>query len=373
MQQRLIETNQDLLHQLSVLKDSLGRARVASMMDAFVRNVVQICNVLEQEVKRQLKDLEYGLEDALPYILAATQDSLQLFDLVNTRLASPITRYDDEDRLALSILQWLHEGHELTGAKPFAISDGGFAIYPTPEWPVVYLLPSSKQRTLLYLPLLFHEFGHLLYACRKPELDDLVHDFQSSVARVLAPKTIRDRGGMRPDDFVRQAIVSAWYSWAQELYCDAVGLTIGGPCFLKVFSHYFRFRSVRDYYLPRSEQLKSRHPVTRLRIRMLLDRAREHGFPEVVDGIEETWTLAARLLGVDEDYEGTWVEGLYMPLRRMLDDMLEETQPRDSREAEVNSPLSTIDKAWTRFEEKDQDFRTWESMAIDRLLQNLER
>ena len=370
MRRRLIETNQDLRQQLRVLRDSLSSTDVAPLMETFVQNVVEICNEIEVEVERQLKDLEYGLEDTFPDILSATQLALQLFDLVNTRLASPITRYNNEDRLALRILHGLHESHEVTRSKSFAISDGGFAVYPTPELPVVYLLPLSRRTTLLYLPLLFHEFGHLLYACQNQELDDLVHEFQSTVARTLAPKTLRDRGGAHPDDSVRQAIVSSWYSWAQEIYCDAVGLTMGGASFLKAFSHYFRFRSVKDYYRPRDEQLQSRHPVTRLRTRLLLDRAREYGLQSIADNVEEVWILTAQLLEVDEDYEGTWVESLYLPLRRTLDDMIEETQPQDFRQRDEASPLTLIDEAWTRFETYTEGFSDWERAAIDELLRS---
>lgn len=368
MRRRLIETNQDLRQQLRGLRGSLSGTDVAPLMEMFVQDVVEICNKLEVEVERQLKDLEYGLEDTFPDILAATQLALQWFDLINTRLASPITRYNNEDRLALSVLHGLHESHEVTRSKSFAISDGGFAVYPTPELPVVYLLPISRRTTLLYLPLLFHEFGHLLYACHNQELDDLVHEFQSVVARALAPKTLRDRGGSYPDDSVRQSIVSAWYSWAQEIYCDAVGLTVGGASFLKAFSHYFRFRSVKDYYRPRAEQLQSRHPVTRLRTRLLLDRTREYGLQSVADDVEEAWILTAQLLEVDEDYEGTWVENLYSPLQRTLDYMLEETQPQDFRQRDGTSPLTLIDEAWTRFEKYAEGFSNWEKAAIDKLL-----
>ena len=44
-------------------------------------------------------------------------------------------------------------------------------------------------------------------------------------------------------------------AWVQEFYCDAVGITIGGPSFLKSFSHFFRTRSNDQYYVPRDEQL----------------------------------------------------------------------------------------------------------------------
>ena len=145
----------------------------------------------------------------------------------------PIVRAKPDDRLGLLVLRWPHDSHPKTASLPFGLSDGNFAIYPTPQVPPIYLLPVSRQHTLLYLALLFHEFGHLLYACHKPEMDELVREFQTLVSDYFAPQVVRDRAAGYFDDSFRGRIVTAWYAWAQEFYCDAVGLTIGGPCFLK--------------------------------------------------------------------------------------------------------------------------------------------
>ena len=109
---------------------------------------------------------------------------------------------------------------------------------------------------------------------------------------------------------VRQ-VVTAWYAWAQEFYCDAVGITIGGLCFLKAFSHFFRTRSNDQYYVPRDQQLLRRHPVTWLRTKMLVDRARKHGLATLADGVEKAWAETAQVLGVHEDYEGTWADEFF--------------------------------------------------------------
>ena len=53
--------------------------------------------------------------------------------------------------------------------------------------PLIYMMPPSAQQGLLYLPLFFHEFGHLLYACHKPEMDALVRELQENLAELLEP------------------------------------------------------------------------------------------------------------------------------------------------------------------------------------------
>jgi hypothetical protein len=130
------------------------------------------------------------------------------------------------------------------------------------------------------------------------------------------------------DDF-RKAVVGAWYPWAQEFFCDAVGLVVGGPCFLKAFSHGFRTRSAEQYYVPRDKLLTRRHPVTWLRVKMLVDRARKLGLQDLAASVDLAWNETAAAMGVREDYEGTWTDDFFVPLRKTLDDMLEESHPVD--------------------------------------------
>ncbi len=370
MNNKLAQTNRDLLHQVSVLRAALSSADVAVVMKPYVESVLAMCEALHQEALRQLKDLAYGLEDTIPDILEASQRAVNLFDLVNTRFAPPIIRYADEDRLPLALINWLHAEHAVTRGKPFAVSDGGFAVYPTPDWPIVYLLPVSRRMTLLLLPFLIHEFGHLLYACHKAELDELVGEFQRRVARVLAPTTVRDRGPVTTDDGFQRTAADAWYPWTQEVFCDAVGLTIGGESFIKAFSHYFRFRSSQEYYLPRRDQLLRRHPVTRIRTTMLVDRARQLGLDRAALDVGDTWALTAATLGIREDYEGTWVDELFVPLKKTIDDMLEESSPLSCFALPDNAPIPMINEAWRRFEDDERNFDGWERLAIAQYLDN---
>ena len=112
MNKRLVQTNRDLLHQVSVVRAARSSASVASVMGPYVESVLAMCEALHKEALRQLKDLSYGLEDTIPDILEATQRAGNLFDLVNTRFAPPIIRYADEDRLPLAIINWVHEAHD---------------------------------------------------------------------------------------------------------------------------------------------------------------------------------------------------------------------------------------------------------------------
>jgi hypothetical protein len=318
------------------------------------------------------------VEDTLGDILAATQSVTALFELVNTRLASPVVRAKPEDRLGLLVLRWIHGSTPETADLAFGLTDGVFGVYPTPQIPTIYLIPVTRQTTLLYLPLLFHEFGHVLYACHKPEMKDLVEEFQKVVKTALAPQSIRERSGSSRRASFRRQVVTAWFAWVQEFFCDGVGLTIGGPSFLKAFSHFFRTRSSDQYYVPRDEQLKRRHPVTWLRTKMLVDRARSQNHIQLANAVEQVWAETAQAIGVQEEYEGTWLDDFLVPLRETLDDMLEEVQPYQHQPEDVTppdlaanfNPVQLSNRAWTQFEGDPSTYCAWEREAIERFLKS---
>ena len=368
----LAEANEDLLYQVEVLQELMGETKVAGELTPYLAQVALLCEQLRQQALRNLKDVGYAVDGTQIDVLAATQNVTRLFELLNTRLASPITRARPGDRLGLLVLRFLHDGHPMGRKLPFGLTDGMFAVYPTSQVPPIYLVPVTRQNTLLYLPLLFHEFGHVLYALQKPELDDLVKDFQGVVSKALAPKTVRNpTGAGRPDRF-RRDLVTAWYAWVQEFFCDAVGLTTGGPAFLKSFSHFFRTLSRDQYYVPRDKQLERKHPVSWLRARMLSDRARGLGFGGLADAVDSAWSETARTMGVTEDYEGTWLDEFFLPLRKSLDDMLEESQPYrhtapDLAPADAKGPLNPVhlcNLAWSEFEADPRAYRSWERTTI---------
>lgn len=70
-------------------------------------------------------------------------------------------------------------------------------------------------------------------------MDDLVRDLQQSIARMLEPAARRNDAQARREQQRRKQIVERWYDWAQEFFCDAVGLLMGGPAFALSFSFYF--------------------------------------------------------------------------------------------------------------------------------------
>src|SRR5438128_4734390 len=109
----LAEANEDLLYQVEVLQELMGETKVAGELTPYLAQVALLCEQLRQQALRNLKDVGYAVDGTQIDVLAATQNVTRLFELLNTRLASPITRARPGDRLGLLVLRFLHDGHPM--------------------------------------------------------------------------------------------------------------------------------------------------------------------------------------------------------------------------------------------------------------------
>jgi len=373
----------DLLNELRRLEETVRNASVLTELQPFHDWVRRYCESFRKQAERNLRDLDSGEDSLLPDLLSETQNLWLKLQMFNSRLVSHLLRARASDRLCLRLVQWLHLSHPKTKHIPFCLNDGGFAALPSASFPVVYFIPPSAQQRLLYLPLLFHEYGHVLYACHRPEMDTLVKELQSKIRELLEPSSQRDDLKAERDEHDRRLIVEAWYEWTQEFFCDAVGFVIGGPAFVRAFSMFLRM-SGREAFQLTFEELKQReHPVTWLRIRLLADRVRGAGYTALGDELETSWRKIAEAMLVEEDYRGFYEENFKPEIRRTLDDMLVEADPVAFDEEAIKAdvldttgqtvlqsftPVQLVNQAWRFFLNDHNNYIDWERVAIEKLL-----
>jgi len=380
----LRQNNADLLREIGLLRGRLEEAASAipPELQPFQDWIISFCDKLQVVGLQNLQNLNLGIDSILPNILSDTQVLTRDVRLFNQRLVGPVLRARESDRLCLKLLRWIHSTHPLTQDIPMALSDGDFASWPQLNWPTIYFMPPSAQHRLLYLPLFFHEFGHLLYGCHEPEMDELVKALQKEIAQFLEPSAQRDDRHAQSESKRRSAIVETWYEWAHELFCDAIGFQMAGPAFAYSFSMYFRVL-MRDQYHIRPEELEHRdHPVTWLRIRLLADRVRRMGFEADARALEDTWDKIATTMGVVEDYYGFYTDEFLPSIQQTIDDMIVEAAPRAFEAHEVSAaellrvdsastpspPVQLLNQAWRKFLDDEDRYTAWEKKAIESLL-----
>lgn len=368
--------NRQLLHEIERLIQEIDVSKTLTEISPYRVRIRALCLAIKERIQRNLNDLDLGQNSILEDILSNTQQVTQHVRLLSSRLVTPILRSSLTDRFCLRVIAWLHTTHPSTAKYPAAFTDGDCAIWPFLDINPIYFFPASEQRGILYLPLYFHEFGHLLYACHRQEMDDLVRDLQQHVDDILVPTSQRgDRHSLVQAER-RHAIVMTWYKWAQELFCDAVGLTIGGPAFLLAFSSYLSTLDRGDFYRPLSELGGSGHPVTLLRIRMLTRQAQQMGFSAESEAILREWEVVRNAMGIAEDYHGYYTLQLLVYLEQTIRDMLIEAAPvvfqssdpslKEHMVTSTDSPVVLVNKAWKAFTTKPvNQYMEWEREAME--------
>jgi hypothetical protein len=192
MREVLIEHNRRLGHSLQELRAFVEAAEIPAELEPYRTLILDMCAGESAAVERNLRDLTLMREEILEDVRSNTQDVTTRCMALSIHFAVPILRASQADRLPLWIIGWMHATHGETASLAPAFADGATAVWPgMGRWPI-YFLPCMDRRGLLYLALLFHELGHLLYARHEPEMDDLVKELQRKIDRHLRPASQRN-------------------------------------------------------------------------------------------------------------------------------------------------------------------------------------
>jgi len=293
----------------------------------------------------------------------------------NARLIPSIHRYKTNDNLCLKLLSWLHKQHLIMADQPIGVSDGQFMISASNEYPTIYYLPSSSQHILLHLPLFFHEIGHKFFAHHRPEMMDLVKEFQLKLLSFFKlPFQKNDKRYKAQAKKTKVIVVDTWINWIEELYCDAVGIRIGGASYIHAFSHYLRMSGRAAFFMTEKDLGGSSHPVPWLRVKFLARWAEEYGLNEEAKALNEEWEELAKMQGIKEQYYGFYKDDFYNDIKQCLDDMLTVSEPIFFQDYDSNIGKFDITKsnfielanfAWRNFYGDLKNYEDWEQGVID--------
>lgn len=372
--------NHTLASDLDAMRGALVSAQVPALLIPYRDRLLGLCHECANLLIENQSYLKSPQDDILEEVLSNTKQVTRLLRLISGKMAPPVLRACENDRLCLSIISWMHAVHPQTAAIPAAYGDGHIQVWPFVKFVPIYFFPCLEQRGLLYLPLNFHELGHVLYVLHKQEMDDLVRELQQDVEDVLRPRSRRNDQHAQVQAARQRLVVKAWYSWAQEFFCDAVGLYIGGPAFLYAFSNYLSRLNQEDFCQSESDLQRGEHPVTWLRIRFLTRRARAMGLLQDAQEVDDEWAAVAQALEAREEYHGFYDDSLEAAVERTVTDMLTEADPRLFNADEAagerdwksgDAPILLLNRAWRMLVSDSQGYARWEAAAVQRFLTSL--
>ncbi len=366
-----------LTRDLDLLRGLVNAAVVPASLEPYRAYLWTVCEDCTRDVAENQRRLALGVDAILEEMLSEVQRTTDEVCLLSRKLITPVLRATTSDTLCLKIIGWMHGTDPGTAALPGAFQDADPAVLPLMQHVPMYFFPPLEQRGLLLQPLLFHEFGHVLYRLHEPEMDALVAELQSVIAEALHPPSHRSDAQARKQAERRRAVVDTWYLWAQELFCDAVGLVMSGPAFLHAFSAYCGGAHRDDFSLPPDKLDGSAHPVTWLRVRLLAHRARALGYEEAAEAITAEWADVAAALDAGEDYFGFYEDDWQDAVAGTISDLLVEAGPRECLPVEAapdrdwqpgDSPVLLLNRAWEQADRLGSGYALWESSAVETFL-----
>lgn len=375
MKNLLSQNNLDLLNEIN-FSISLIEKEFPQGLSPTKKWVLDAFLDLTKEVNRNLKLLTVCDASYFPSIFDRTNQASDIVRYLSNYYVSILHRVKPQDAVAINFLHWLHAQHSQTKDKEFIIADGDFSIEQNSNnpvnFPILYRLPISSNLRIIHYPLFFHELGHYLFSCHALELKDLIVDFQNIVESEFHIARQSNDAIYQQDLRDKIDTVDTWYSWLEEFFCDAVGLTIGGASYLHTFSHYLRTEGRSAFSKDFNALRLSSHPVTWLRIKYLCLRAKKLGLTSEANSILETWKNIAETHNIThEDYHGFYDDDLQEHLTQTLDDMLIEADPISFSDYHNNdsSPnyIHLVNEAWRNFLNDSIGYFGWEKEMIENL------
>jgi hypothetical protein len=371
---RILESNnKDLQREIAALRNIILNSKFPDELNPYAGWIMNFLAAQEEVIVGNLRYLSMNIGEIWSEVLERTQSITRNLRIISNKFITPISRYHSSDYICICLIKWLHEQHPQSKNVPFAVSDGQFSIYPSVKIPIIYYLPSSSRRSLLHLALFFHEYGHFLFQYHEKEMIDLIRELQDKLEELLSlPFQQNDRRSTAERSRVKK-IIETWFDWIEELFCDAVGLVIGGGAFLKTFSLYLRMSGREAFYLTENDLQNSMHPVSFVRIKFLVSRAKQLGLIEEAKQIEVEWNQLSMTMGLQQVYHGYYAPSYDSIITEALDCMLEEASPicfkdqRSENSAAVNF-VHLITEAWDRLSSGESEFESWQDAVLDSYL-----
>lgn len=373
MKEALLQNIQDIERECKIIENVLANTNIPNELMPFKNWVSNFIQNIQQDNDRNRYLLGLGRPIQTKAAYYNTEQNANNLRVLASQYAHIVQRYHQNDYLGVVFLAWLHNQHSQSREKSFALSNGNFAIYPDVNHPMIYYMPVSSQLNLLHFPLFFHEFGHFLYAAHKQEVEVLIKEFQSKISDKIAIVNEENTEKNEKKRDKNNAIIETWFSWMQEFFCDAVGLYIGGKSYLHIFSLYLRLSGNSSFYANEENLKLSTHPVSWLRIKFLVQRAKTLGLEKEANDLQKLWREMAQILNIKEKYHGYFDEDFLSDAQQCLDDMIEETQPicfkdylqNTDKQWESMNFIELVNWAWEKYLENAEVYNLIEQKVVE--------
>jgi len=197
-----------------------------------------------------------------------------------------IKNYKDPEIFFYRLITKIYNEHRINALPPIVstISNHDYYYWAVPLFEII-ALPSGEENSLLNLPDIYHEIGHLLFSMFKGKSCELSgvaieKHFKKEVVRLEDEKSYAHFG-----EEVERAKYLWQVSWLEEFSCDLAGTYMTGAAYgwtnLKLISAGHGSSKIYDY--------SETHPANEARMRIIIIMLDKLGLTEDKKKVEKTW------------------------------------------------------------------------------------
>lgn len=362
----------DLERRLVAICDRLTAASADPDVRDLALALYRAAEITRRDVADLLSDPALRVPSLLPNHLQLYRRWHEQAELVEAQPLLVVERYAEPDR---RLTRFCRRTATQVGwpLPPPLISAWSSDYYWTDTYFEFICVPATEGRSLLGLPDLFHEFGHLLLLRYEPQL---VGNCLQELADYIAQELHRVQTGQRPPRY-RQLYLELFPQWRDawilEFVSDMVATFLLGPAF--GWQHIrLCMSSGANAYRPTLGEAAT-HPADEARLRGIMLVLEQMGSGATADQLRDMWEryLAVSAETPPTDYELCYPESLIACLARStVEGCLALGLRAFTLRGDPARHIPTLlGEAWEQFRADPDTFADWERQRFDDLWHDL--
>ncbi|MFN8291424.1 MAG: hypothetical protein U0U70_14300 [Chitinophagaceae bacterium] len=362
----------DLLHRTDVvITDIKSMNPHDDVRDRFVDSTIAqlsaIRNLLQDALDTGVLEFEYLANNNLYRFNRANRE----FANIHSYRYLPLKHYDDPEVYFYRVISKVYDEHRISAKPPIVstISNHDSYYWAVPYYEVI-AFPAGEERSLLNLPDMYHEIGHLLdsmFKGKSSETSSAIIDkhFAKEIVRV------KNEGLEQYVDSLTRAKFLWQRKWIEEFTCDLVGTYMTGAAYawtnLKLLS------TGHGSAIIYSDS--DTHPADEARMTIIIMMLEKLGLKADKKKVEDDWNV---FLKDTEPFKPGDYNLLYPKklLQQIVDEFFVFYQNADLAsypelvKANPNSIAQLLNEAWEQARNNPLGYNSYEVDAVNNLRQS---
>lgn len=311
-------------------------------------------------------DESLGEEILHPQYLNTIGNLRRQLEAINSIITPVVERYNDEDEFVTKLYQAILDQINIPSLEGVvsSSSDRAYMVYPNFS---CFKIPSGSSENLLDLPLLLHEFAHVLQV----KDDSFMDKFRPKLKSFIEEEKEQARAEEVNYESLYDHVFEMWQEdWGKEFISDMIATYILGEAFAwRYLGLVISKAETHTLYHPSGEE-ESTHPSLESRMRSIMKLLSKMNTVQRKK-IKPRWEkiVMFRKEDVPQNYYLTYPDELFEALSSTVFEVCKKKDIRSFQEesSETGDILQLLREARSKHFENPENYPVWENEKISKL------